>query len=359
MSTERASNRGHMPVSGLPLVEPDQACESCGTQGTVGKVVITTRESASAALHRFCANCWPIESARFLARWKEQRREAKEHLSLETMASSTSVPSANIPPSASSSFEAFGRVRPMHAIGFESATWHHIEETIEKIQELLEMVRTNNVPTEEELEVTAREMAEGILAGMDTRVGRMPTSVSSFLLEFGPDADSPSQKTNAQLDRSPNHWHIHSNSIPHRTRRPESTNKPLSAERIWPAESRASMNEAVAAAHASADEVIAAFDQQLESLMVPTTATERALVETELVGMLEQLHQEIEVERATLSDKDEQMKAAHESGNEYLLQRLVRDNEERVLRLHGLKTTVEDLEQLHRKLLKGVPPAEG
>lgn len=62
----------------LPLREPEQVCEACGTLGTMGRAVRTDGQGQVVEIHRFCRACWPEQRARYRARWDEEARVTRE-----------------------------------------------------------------------------------------------------------------------------------------------------------------------------------------------------------------------------------------------------------------------------------------
>lgn len=307
--------------TGLPLVEPEQSCEACGAAGTVGRVVINSRDRTRQEIHRFCERCWPEECARYEARWKNRRAQTASELF------ATDAEAASETSSTGSLFD----LNPMNVgMGFESATWHAAADAIEKLEGLLQMVRAGRVPTEAQLIDMAVATARDIEAQMDSRVGKMPNIVGQFLLEFGSDSDAA-----------------------------RATRRIRSQDDAEPGMATDSLDDAIAAAHASADAVIAEFDNALESLAKPTTPESRHAIEKELVEILQQLEQEIASEAAALDAWKLEIKAAVKSGDAYTSMKLARLGDDRAVRLHGLRETMGEVEQLHARLLGGGVQAEG
>ena len=142
----------HMKSSGLPLIEPDQVCEVCGTQGTVGRAMRTDANGDPTEIHRFCAPCWPEHAARYRARWDEERRLARD-----------------------ARIRARGGEHPQHfGTSFASATWHGI---LDRVKQIDRAVHEGNSPAG--LGRLAAEIAEGAA----DRVGDMPFEVECFLRE--------------------------------------------------------------------------------------------------------------------------------------------------------------------------------
>ena len=146
-----------MRGSGVPLVEPDERCEACGHQGTVSHAV-RFRDSEMIELHRFCASCWPEESARYGARWKEQDRLAME----------------------ASMRDARGmQERPSMGTAMETATWHGV-------LELLELVTRWRRNDSEEDEAGLAAMAADFVKQAPEKIGPMPFMVEMFIRKYGP-----------------------------------------------------------------------------------------------------------------------------------------------------------------------------
>src|SRR3954467_3914544 len=102
LTTEGSMASGKLYGTKLPLREPEQQCEACGAQGTVGRAVRIADGPVLLELHRFCRSCWPEQSARYRARWAEEDRLAYEEFSRHTRSGGLATPSC----------------------AFEAATWH-------------------------------------------------------------------------------------------------------------------------------------------------------------------------------------------------------------------------------------------
>lgn len=336
MTTEKSSDaKVCMIRTGLPDVEPEQTCEACGTFGTVGRVVISFRGRTEPELHRFCERCWPEECARYEARWKHRSRNALAELfksESETASEGTSDDNN------------FDQQPVMVGIGFESATWHAASDHIGKFVELLEMVRGGRIPSETELIEMALEMASEIETNMDSRVGDMPFIVSQFLAEFGSHSDAATASRSSRLPAG--------SSQTDKIARELAIAEARRASRTTiHDDAKTSLNDNIAAAHASADAVIAEFDKALESLTAPATLESRVVIEKELVEMLQQLEQEIATEASALEAWQSELELATKSGDAYTAAKLSRQGENRMLRLHGLRSTIADVEELHVRLL--------
>lgn len=131
--------------------DADAACEACGAIGTIGRA---NRSNASGDIfetHRFCAACWPEQSARYRARWEEEDRLRSDRFmrGLE-------------PPS------------PGTGMSFESASWHGTLELVREIQRA--MVRLS-APSPTDL----AQMAAEIQASAQLYDGEMPFEVEMFV----------------------------------------------------------------------------------------------------------------------------------------------------------------------------------
>jgi hypothetical protein len=150
------SNIVHMHASGLPLREPEQLCEACGTIGTVGRAMRTDQLGDATEIHRFCAACWPEHSARYRARWGEENRLTRDAWSRD--------PSHAVAPSGGTAFE--------------TATWHGV---IEYVQHINEALHPSQPPTAAQL----AEIAEELEKSAADFVGEMPIEVVAFIQRHG------------------------------------------------------------------------------------------------------------------------------------------------------------------------------
>jgi hypothetical protein len=146
-----------MRGSGLPPREPDATCEGCGTQGTVARALRTDAGGRPTEVHRFCAACWPEQSARLRARWSEEDRVLAD-------AWLRDPDSAPRPPS--------------RGAAFESATWHA---TLAFVGMLMQDVHRGVGPSPTDLTAIAAE----IRASMQEREGAVPFEVEVFLQRYG------------------------------------------------------------------------------------------------------------------------------------------------------------------------------
>lgn len=142
-----------MAGTGSPPREPDATCDACGVTGTIGRALRTDSDGQITEHHRFCARCWPEQSARYRARWDEEDRLASETW---RRASHRTAP----PPS--------------QGAAFESATWHA---TLELVRELNGALRPMPAPTPAQLAAIAAD----IQARRDEYEGPIPAAVEDFL----------------------------------------------------------------------------------------------------------------------------------------------------------------------------------
>jgi hypothetical protein len=142
--------------------DPDAVCEGCGVVGTVGRAVRTSADDQHREVHNFCAKCWPEQSARYRARWKEEDRLWREEFHR-------------------------GRTKARGAgpgMGFISATWHGILEMIDKIEATMVAPAP---PTKEALAAIAADIERHAAE----REGEMPYRVEAFIRRHGMRRDTP------------------------------------------------------------------------------------------------------------------------------------------------------------------------
>ena len=144
--------------TGQPPREPAAKCEGCGRTGTVGRVVYTDGRGGVTATHRFCARCWPEESARHQARWEEDSRLRRE-ASLRGHAPMQSGPGPGF--------------------ALESATWHGTLGFLREIQR--SMIAPSPPPTGDDL----AQLADEIRTNAADMEGDMPFEVEAFLRQYG------------------------------------------------------------------------------------------------------------------------------------------------------------------------------
>ena len=150
------SNTVVMRGSGLPPREPDAACDACGTRGTVARAIRTDASGAPTEVHRFCAACWPEQSARLQARWDEEHRVAADAWFRD--------PELAPPP-------------PSRGAAFESATWHS---TLAFVRTVTQAVQRGAGPGPADLAA----LAEEIRASVPEREGAMPFEVEVFVRRY-------------------------------------------------------------------------------------------------------------------------------------------------------------------------------
>jgi hypothetical protein len=144
--------------TGQPPREPDAKCDACGVTGTVGRVVYTDGRGGVTATHRFCARCWPEESARHQARWEEDSR-----LRMEAFLRGQAPTQTGAGP----------------GFAMESATWHGTLGLVRKLQQ--SMIAPSPPPSGEDL----AQMADEIRASAADMEGDMPYEVEAFLRQYG------------------------------------------------------------------------------------------------------------------------------------------------------------------------------
>lgn len=152
-----------MGGTGMPLRESTAQCEGCGNTGTIGRAVRTDAEGQVTEVHRFCADCWAEQSARYRARWAEQDRRESEAW----------IHAPNVAPRP-----------PSRGAAFESATWHT---TLEFVREINRALRPMTAPTPEQLAAIAAD----IRSRADDLEGPMPMAVQAFLQDYGAPAPGP------------------------------------------------------------------------------------------------------------------------------------------------------------------------
>lgn len=112
----------------------------------------TNQTGAAIETHRFCATCWPEQSARLRARWSEEDRLAREACFRDPRHASG----------------------PILGSGFESATWHGTLEFLELVNQSL---RPRQPPTASHLAEIAAELETSAME----HVGDMPFEVAHFI----------------------------------------------------------------------------------------------------------------------------------------------------------------------------------
>ncbi len=126
----------NMYGTNLPRREPDQRCESCNAQGTVGRAARFENDGQILEMHRFCSACWPEQSARYRARWAEEDRLASDAFFRSGVQGGHASPSC----------------------AFEAATWHGVLELLHDVQRA--MGKPTPPPTPETLARLAQAWQE-------------------------------------------------------------------------------------------------------------------------------------------------------------------------------------------------------
>ena len=138
--------------------EPDAPCEGCGVVGTIGRATRTDANGRPTEIHRFCRNCWPEQSARYRARWREEDR-----LSLERLMRGIDTPAAGAGP----------------GMAFEAATWHAVLDLVREFEQSLRAPMSR--PSIDDLAAFAVEIRRSA-SNFD---GEMPWEVEAFLQRYG------------------------------------------------------------------------------------------------------------------------------------------------------------------------------
>lgn len=328
-----------MRKTGLPDVEPGQHCEACGAKGTVGRVMLTSRDETRQEMYRYCLKCWPAEMAWFDARWEAGARNpfeflARAHRERDDEPVLTDAPLVDQDPSLST-------------ITFESATWHNANYIAHELMETIRLLRDRSQNLDELVDA-AVQLAANIEEVRHTRVGKMPFAVQTFLLEFGSDTEPARAFAKRAALRSGGGASNQSFTTQRAAQRARDTSE-------FRAQMRA-MDDDLAAAHADADALIAEFDRSLEALAVPSTPEAQSAVKKELVEMLQTLENEIASEAATLASWQDEMQAAAKAGDAYTAAKLNRLGEERMARIHDLRASMADVEVLHHRMLGSEKP---
>jgi hypothetical protein len=153
--SDSSSSVAHMRGTGLPPVEPDQRCEACGGQGTVGRAIRFTRAGEIAEMHRFCAECWPEEQARYDARWRHQSNRERDAFLRGGVSGGWSGLSTT----------------------FESATW---DVNLSMLDGLREHAMMRGKVAQRDL----REYADRMFDTRNDYVGPMPFEIASFIAQY-------------------------------------------------------------------------------------------------------------------------------------------------------------------------------
>jgi|SRR5687768_5442993 hypothetical protein len=150
---------GNLYGTDLPLREPDQTCEQCGVQGTVGRAARFHDDGSILEIHRFCRACWPEQSARYRARWMEEDRLAHERFFRSPRHGGFASPSC----------------------AFEAATWHGALDVLHQLQ--MQMI-PHSPPSPNTLAAIAAQW-KTFAAEIDEP---MPLEIEMFVREYGADA---------------------------------------------------------------------------------------------------------------------------------------------------------------------------
>lgn len=138
--------------------EHDAICEGCGTIGTIGRATRTHESGSHTETHRFCANCWVEQSARYRARWDEERRISWD----AHRRSQISGPSG-----------------PSYWSSFESSTWHGVLDLVTEV--------ARHISERGPIPVTQLSaLAELYKQNAHRFEGEMPLDVELFIKQYAP-----------------------------------------------------------------------------------------------------------------------------------------------------------------------------
>ena len=142
----------------LPLREPEQICEACGAQGTIGRAARFRGDGSVLEIHRFCRKCWPEQSARYRARWAEEDRLAHEEFFRSARSGGLAAPSC----------------------AFEAATWHGALDVLHQVH--MRMI-PRSPPSADELAAIAAHW-KTLAAEIDEP---MPLEIEMFVQQYSTD----------------------------------------------------------------------------------------------------------------------------------------------------------------------------
>lgn len=162
---ETSSSSSDASVSVTPIYEtipdtrePDAVCEGCGVVGTIGRATRTHESGTPSETHRFCSKCWVEQSARYRARWDEERRVSRD----AHRRSRTSGPSG-----------------PSYWSSFESMTWHGVLELLSAFRK--HMQERGPIPA-----THLTELATLYRNNAHKFEGEMPYEVELFINQYAP-----------------------------------------------------------------------------------------------------------------------------------------------------------------------------
>jgi hypothetical protein len=147
---------GTLYGTNLPLREPEQICEGCGAQGTIGRAARIAEGPIVLELHRFCRKCWPEQSARYRARWAEEDRLASEEFFRHPRSGGLASPSC----------------------AFEAATWHGALDVLHQVR--MQMI-PHSPPSPNDLAAIAAQW-KAFAAEIDEP---MPLEIEMFVRQYG------------------------------------------------------------------------------------------------------------------------------------------------------------------------------
>lgn len=136
--------------------EANAICDGCGRTGTIGRAARTAATDEPTDVYRFCAACWPEQSARCRARWREEDRLRSDQFLRGR------VPARG----------------PGGGMQFAAATWHATLELVEQIERSM----IPSVPPSPEALV---RLAADIERQAPELHGEMPFAVEAFVRRYG------------------------------------------------------------------------------------------------------------------------------------------------------------------------------
>jgi hypothetical protein len=146
-----------LPIESAATAHEAKAiCEGCGRTGTIGRAVRTAPTGEPTEVHRFCAACWPEQSARYRARWLEEDRIRGDQFLRDRVAASGAG----------------------YGMYFAAATWHAALEIVEHVERSM----IPSVPPSPEALARLAEDIERHAPALD---GEMPFPIEAFIQRYG------------------------------------------------------------------------------------------------------------------------------------------------------------------------------
>lgn len=143
------------------LRETNAVCDGCGHTGIIGRAMRTAPTGETTEAHRFCAACWPEQSARYRARWAEEDRVRSDDFMR-----------GRLPASGAG-----------YGMQFAAATWHTTLEIVEQIERSM----VPSVPASPE---ALAQLAADIERHAPEVDGEMPFAVEAFVRRYGRSSES-------------------------------------------------------------------------------------------------------------------------------------------------------------------------